>query len=349
MSSLINMENPLDPGSKYYNYIVERIDRDPFSLDEAGRFITSRTVLHNLINRPGSKNPSRLVIMQNSEKRIGSGAVAIIRVLDTYSNRICAAKFALNNIKDPNSVISPANLLRREAGILYQLQSPNIAKYIDYIDNVTHCPHVEMLITQHEFCTFGEINFINIYQLQQFLTKAYEALNFAHNYGIYHFDIKASNYLFGNGIIPVLADWEAAYNLNERINPRLGTNTHIDPMALAVVSPSQELCMARDTYAFACMFLSMCYETKNQNERKKALIHHLNIPKGKFTRGEFNFNPASSLLIPPLQNTTNQLPLRLLKTVDDATVPDINNRRINDLATLYNELYSTLDELNKQL
>jgi serine/threonine-protein kinase len=189
------------------------------------------------------------------------------------SNRfheLCVLKEFAPQVNDPASVQKAKQLFEREAGVLYQLQHPQIPKFREllrvYLDGRDRLFLVQDYIegpTYHELLDtrlrsgrcFSEA------EVTQVLHRLLPVLDYLHNVGVIHRDIAPDNMILRNADgMPVLIDFGGVKQLSTQVEQRISHAPNPTRLGKVGYAPEEQLetgavSPSTDLYALAATAL----------------------------------------------------------------------------------------------
>jgi serine/threonine protein kinase len=194
-------------------------------------------------------------------EQLGEGGMAVVyKAYDTQLERHVAIKIIRRDAFPPDQMERMLKRFEREARALARLNHPNIVKVLDY-GQYEQSPFIVM-----EFLPGNTLKHllpgtpIPWKQAARFLLKVAKALDYAHQNGIIHRDVKPSNILINEARQPVLSDFGIARIVDSGITQELtatglltGTPEYMSPEQ-AVGAPFDQRV---DIYALGIIFYEM--------------------------------------------------------------------------------------------
>lgn len=211
---------------------------------------------------------------------------------------------------DPAEYRSAMSNFLREMRLLAKLDHPHIVRTFTYFEAHQTAYYVTEHIDGAGLADVAadyrkHLNHIPQQPLYALMVRVLDALDYLHSRNILHLDIKPDNILVTRNGSPILIDFGAALDLNER-----GSGTVIETPGYSPPeqgTPSAKLTPAADLYAFAAT-LYYC-------------LTGLALPSGRQRLLFDQLKPLSSM-----RELTNYYHPRLLTTIDKALTPGIENR-----------------------
>jgi len=219
---------------------------------------------------------------------IGEGTFArVYRVHDSRRNADLAAKVLREDIAHEPTFIER---FRREAGVLQQLQHPNIVRYYGTVETedvvfilLDYIPGDNL---QTYLYKLGEP--LTVAQALQFIKPLSAALHYAHGENIIHRDIKPANILLGDNGQVYITDFGIARLLNEAStltqDTAVGTPLYMAPEQIH----GKEVTLAADIYGVGVLLYQMFTGTvpftgnhpqaEGSTVSQRVAYEHLNLP-----------------------------------------------------------------------
>ncbi len=235
------------------------------------------------------------------KEKLGMGGMSVVyRALDTESDRDVALKILHIHMADDDNLV---RRFRREAQIAKHLQHPHIIRIYDY-GEVKQRPYITM-----QFMTGGSLAQlfarpvkIKLDGAVQLLKIIGSALDYAHQQGVVHRDLKLENILLDEHYQPILSDFGIAH-LSEATRltstgQRFGTPLYMSPEQARGV---RALDYRSDLYSLAVMTYLMAtgYFPFSGGDSLVILNQHLNM-----------YPPLPTQLNPQLPPEVNRVLLR---------------------------------------
>jgi len=200
-------------------------------------------------------NPPKKIGNYQLGELIGKGAIGwVYRGMNIETGMIVAIKqVSLQNIKEEQlqSIQSEINLLKR-------LKHENIVKYIDYIQNETH---LNIILEYVESGSLASIN-KKFGPFQESLVAVYikqvlQGLDYLHQQGVVHRDIKGANILTTKNGAVKLADFGVAMSLTDE---KKSSNSFVGTpywMAPEVIEMRNHISPACDIWSLGCTVIEL--------------------------------------------------------------------------------------------
>jgi serine/threonine-protein kinase len=147
-------------------------------------------------------------------------------------NELCVLKAFVPQVADPALLVKAKQLFEREAGVLYQLQHPQIPSFRELLQVQTAAVQGQLFLVQDyvEGPTYRDLlNSRQDYggrftetEITQLLYQVLPVLDYLHSVGVVHRDISPDNLILRNADgLPVLIDFGSVKQLFERVEQQL--------------------------------------------------------------------------------------------------------------------------------
>lgn len=173
-------------------------------------------------------------------REVGRGGMAIVyQARDTTLDRIVAIKLIRSDIFGSAAFGQIRERFDREARALAKLNHPNIVKVLDYGEH-QDAPYLVMEYLKG--ATLKEVKKpIRVETAVRLLRPIAEALDYIHQQGILHRDVKPSNIMLVDGKTPMLTDFGIAKWIEDETDGRSLTGTGVGIGTPEYMAPEQGL------------------------------------------------------------------------------------------------------------
>lgn len=173
-------------------------------------------------------------------REVGRGGMAIVyQARDTTLDRIVAVKLIRSDIFGSAAFGQIRERFDREARALAKLNHPNIVKVLDYGEH-QDAPYLVMEYLKG--ATLKEVKKpIRVETAVRLLRPVAEALDYIHQQGILHRDVKPSNIMLVDGKTPMLTDFGIAKWIEDETDGRSLTGTGVGIGTPEYMAPEQGL------------------------------------------------------------------------------------------------------------
>lgn len=211
--------------------------------------------------------------------RLGRGGMATVyKAEDIRTNQIVALKILHDRYSTDSEIIQRFN---READIFYRLKHPNIVPIIDH-GSKDGTFYIAMEYMAHGTLSesFNDPREVDVEFTIDILTKIADALDYAHQQGVVHRDLKLENILLDEHNTPYLADFGIAFLTDAT---RL-TSHETSPGTPMYMSPEQvvglDVTSLSDLYSLAVMAYLMTtgYHPFTNKDPYIILYQHVSQP-----------------------------------------------------------------------
>ncbi len=200
--------------------------------------------------RPGG------TVRYEMNERIGTGGMGhVYEAVDRHLDRRVAMK-----VPHPGAAESVVALLAREARVAGSLEHPAIVPVYDagaedgigpyYTMRLLEQPTLEEVIVQLAEDLPGARHHYSLGRLLRYYVQICQAVDYAHNRGIVHCDLKPANVVVGDFGEVVILDWGMAFKLEEGLHNRGGTPGYMAPEQM---KPDAAVDIRADIFALGAM------------------------------------------------------------------------------------------------
>jgi hypothetical protein len=183
-------------------------------------------------------------------EHIGRGGMADVwSARDGKLNRMVAIKTIAHGLAAAGD---PVGMFEREAQTIANLEHPNILPIYDFGDHHGSLYIVMRYVSGGSLSGWMERGILSLEDALRVMTAIAQALDYAHERGVIHLDLKPQNILLDSNKSPYLADFGLATALDPQgraTNPGSGTLLYMAPEQLT----SDSLDKRADIYSFAIM------------------------------------------------------------------------------------------------
>lgn len=210
-------------------------------------------------------------------KEIGKGSFSVILEIE---NDITREHFAAKIISEENMKERQMEKnIQKELQIFQSLNHPNIVKFIEAF-TITNHNDDEFIVIIEEYCINGNLldfvnhNTLNKDDIKTISKGILEAIEYIHNNGIAHCDIKPENILLDANFTPKLSDFGLSINCN---NGECGTGGSYDYAAPELFQGNMNDRIISDIWAFGILLFAISEKHFPHNSGSDVLRGSLSI------------------------------------------------------------------------